>query len=302
MIQNDFAGTVGAASERLIVVLLAVLALGTCSSCASIEGGSPDSGREGGKTTPPVLHHHYNCGDTLLEKYAQPAVVPEGEVVEIATKGKGLAYFTVYSNFTTQTGATSPKVMHFVLGSLDDSPARAFVRGSIDAASTDETLVYLDQGFLWVSSSKPVNWGEPLPEPEYRRTLDAGEPGRPDEPTVGWSLYTLIRAQATWAGAVATEYIYWIEQRGNQQNRIVLYNLENVETRHGSTKDVDAGESAVLKKDQHARYVRGQGLKKATDTRDRYDTNFVKYVRCRVEQIREHDESARCDNHADCAP
>lgn len=307
MIQQGFREKLRAACGSTIALVLGLMVVVARPACAMEHyggGGSLLDAPDNENTARPILVHHYDCDGELLRGYREPRMIEDGGKVTITTAPRGLTYFTIYTDYLKPDHTSERKAMHFVLGSMNDEGAEAVVYGRIEESDHETALVSLEQGFLWVSSSKPTNWQGAPPNYERADYADPGNPGRPDDPIVGWSLYTLIRSQFTWAGAVATEYIYWIESKARSREQVVLYNLEATVTSHSEHEGGGSFGHTPIKKDEHSRFTRERGIGKGEQTRDRYDQNFVKYVKCRVDRIREHiDGRNTCkDSHDPCAP
>lgn len=294
---------------RNVIASVLVLAWGIIvPACGALADGGLADGESVRRNNDarPILMHHYDCDGVLDSRFTTPAMLSDDAVITLSTPAYGLSYFTIYTDYITDNGTASRKAMHFVFGSMNREQAKVLISGRIDQTNHETALVRLESGFLWVSSSKPKNWE--LDPPNYERGgfLDPGNPGRPnDSPIVGWSLYTLIRSQFTWAGAEATEYIYWMENKARGQEQVVLYNLEDTTTKHRLTKLANPKDHVKVSKDQHSRYRAGRGLGKAKPNQNTYDLNFVKYVSCRVGAIRRH--ISNCEDcckasHDACAP
>ena len=253
---------------------------------------------------------HYDCDGSIDPKFSQPVSLGHNAEETIGVGQWGMTYFTVTTD-VFKNGAPYEKTYHVVLGSRNQEGARATIYGPRDENDEDAVLIRLEKGWVWASSHKPSNWIGTAGRSGNVRVVDAGGPGRPgvtDDPAVAWNPYRLIRVNYTWGGAEATEYIYHLEQRVNNLERAVIYNLDAHTARHTSKqvgtfrhKPVQEGYFSV---------ATGKGdlgsPKKIVVDKER--EAFVNYVRCRLKKITEpsnknhckaqHDEAVR----EDCSP
>ena len=287
-----------------MLILAWTMAIPACGALAD-RGLLGDDAEARNNTARPILMHHYDCDGVLDARFTTPTMLDDNGTIELTAPAFGLSYFSIYTDYINDEGTTERKAMHFVFGSMNRDEARVRISGRIEDDDHGTALVRLESGFLWVSSSEPENWEAQPPNYEQAGFIDPGEPGRPnDSPIVSWSLYTLIRSQFTWAGAEATEYIYWMESKAPGREQVVLYNLEDTMARHRPAKRAPKGEQIDVSEDEHSRYKAGRGIGEAKPNSATYDLNFVKYVRCRVNSIRKHrDNQNDCKaNHDACAP
>lgn len=139
-------------------------------------------------------------------------------------------YFTVDAPYAGPDGKpVGLKRMHFVVGGHkgDGTIGRVRVNGAERLADGEpatrfgeRALLDVEEGWVWVSDRAPMDRVSSRGDDPAGEAVTLGVVAQPqgtevnmDDPAVGWSSLSLLRARWSWAGAIGTEFVYRVNPR-----------------------------------------------------------------------------------------
>lgn len=253
----------------------------------------------------PVLTVHYDCDGAIDPVFKDPLIIPDGKQRRVTVTGHGTVYFSITTQMHKPGETPAMKTMHFVLGTYDGQQGQVRIQGRKGKSDREAALVELDRGWLWSSSSKPPQWSGGAGTSTAARVDQHAEPGPTPlntTPSVSWSIYTLLRTRYTWAGAIGSEYIYRFESVSGPNETVSLYNLDRDHTAFHSYSLAASPKKHDLSQGTFSRSTKRGDAKPGQPTdQSATDKAFVRYVRCRVDQIKSQPEKPECAAHHESA-